>query len=212
MPTKTLPLTIPDLVAALRCSATTAGQWLNPLIGSAVIHDINTPERMAAWLACMAYESRSLTKLEEDLNYKTPARIRDVWPIRFGPGKANPGDYVMQPAKLANFVYANRLGNTALWDGWNYRGRGPLMLTGRANYTDCAAGINTDIVAFPDLVTEPPVGAMTAGWYWVTHGLNDLADDDDFGTIVMRLQGGMQDYETRLLWLGRAKVALARYE
>jgi putative chitinase len=213
MPTQTiLRLTIPDLIAAVRCTAEVAAEWIDPLSGAAFIYDINTPQRMAYWLATIAHESARLSKLEEDLNYSA-GRLAQIWPGRFGPGKAEPRDYAHQPAKLASFVYANRMGNgpPETFDGWTYRGRGPIQLTGRDNYSAAAAGIHADIVRFPELVIEPPVGAMTAAWFWTTHGLNELADEDDFEGAVRRVNGGLTNYEDRQECLRRAEFAMERF-
>jgi len=201
-----------DLVWAIGCSDAIATEWADPLSGSAVIHEINTPKRMAAWLATIGHESASLTRFTENLNYSA-VRLMAVWPSRFGLDAANPVDYAYQPEKLANFVYANRMGNgdTDSGDGWRYIGRGPIQLTGRDNYSRCAEGIGTDIVKFPDLLLEPPVGAMSAGWFWASNGLNDLADDDRFTDIVRRVNGGLTGLEDRLERLKTAQQALARF-
>jgi putative chitinase len=201
-----------DLVWALGCTDDLAREWHEPLTGAAVIYEINTPRRIAAWLATLAHESASLTHLQENLNYSA-VRLLQVWPNRFGIGKANPVDYAYQPEKLANFVYSNRMGNgdEESGDGWRYIGRGPIQLTGKDNYSRCSAGINTNIVKFPDLLLEPSVGAMSAGWFWASNGLNELADEDRFEDIVRRVNGGLTGYEQRVASLKTAQDAVQRF-
>lgn len=186
-----------DVQAVMGCDWDTAVKWADPLSGAAVLHHINTSKRMAPWLATIAHESSGLTRLEENLNYSVK-RLEEIWPSRFGPGKANPFEYANNPEKLANKVYGGRMGNTEEGDGWKYRGRGPIQLTGKFNYQRCMDSIRTDIVRFPDLLKEPSVGALSAGWFWESNGLNELADNDQFEDIVRKVNGGLIGWEDRV--------------
>jgi putative chitinase len=156
--------------------------------------------------------------------------LTEVWPGRFRfPRDEEPGEvdifddgmrnayqYANNPVKLANYVYddANRdakhkLGNIQPGDGWMFRGRGPGQLTGRDNYQRCADSETVpDIVRFPDLLLEPPVGAVAIGWYWQTNGFNELADEGRFEDIVRKYNGGLIGWDDRLQRLQAVRSAL----
>lgn len=182
--------------------------WLDALCVTAPRWDINTPLREAHFVAQLAHECAQFTRLEENLNYGA-ARILTVWPSRFPlPGDATP--YAHNPEKLANRVYSNRLGNgvEASGDGWRYRGRGPIQITGRANYQSAGDGIGLDLVETPEAVLRPLVGCDVAGWFWLSRKLNSLADVDNIRHITMRVNGGSNGLEDRRGWLNRAKTIL----
>ena len=167
-----------------------AGQFELPLDAAMTAFAINTPKRAAAFLAQAAHESNEFTRLQENLSYSTPERLMEVFKGRFT-GLADAAQYLRQPEKLANRVYANRLGNgdTASGDGWKYRGRGLFQLTGRANYMAAGDGLGTDYKANPDLVAEPPDAAFTAAWYWAVGNLNAMADVGQIDVITRRING-----------------------
>ena len=167
-----------------------AGQFELPLDAAMTAFTINTPKRAAAFLAQAAHESIGFTRLQENLSYSTPERLMDVFKSRFD-GLADAAQYLRQPEKLANRVYANRLGNgdTTSGDGWKYRGRGLFQLTGRANYMAAGDGLGTDYKANPDLVAEPPDAAFTAAWYWAVGNLNAMADVGQIDVITRRING-----------------------
>jgi len=195
----------PDaLKNAVGCSIETASVWATLLSGSAVLHQINTEPRMRMWLATIAHESTGLTRFEENLNYSA-VRLAQVWPNRFGPGLLDPKKYAYRPEILANYVYddANRdekhkLGNYKPGDGWLFRGRGPIQLTGRNNYQLCSIGLDIDLIRWPDLLIEPPVGARSAAWMWDNCGANQAADVNDFALAVRLISGGQINIEDRI--------------
>lgn len=192
-----------------------AGQFELPLDAAMTAFTINTPKRAAAFLAQAAHESIGFTRLQENLSYSTPERLMEVFKGRFT-GLADAAQYLRQPEKLANRVYANRLGNgdTASGDGWKYRGRGLFQLTGRANYMAAGDGLGTDYKANPDLVAEPPDAAFTAAWYWAVGNLNAMADVGQIDVITRRINGpamlGADErralYQRFLQEIGRAHV------
>jgi putative chitinase len=178
--------------------------------------DITSAARMAAFLAQIAHESGQLTRLAENLNYAAK-RLMQVWPNRF-PTLEKAQQYERNPEKLANCVYAKRLsnGDEASGDGWRYRGRGIIQLTGRGNYRAAAMGIGLPLEDEPDLLLQPGPAALSAAWFWKSHGLNELADDqnddndiEDFRTITKRINGGTVGLNERLALWERAKGVLA---
>jgi putative chitinase len=180
---------------------------LAPAIAEAAAErDISTPLRQAHWLGQMHVESLGFTRFEENLNYST-GRLMDVWPQRF-PTLASTNGYVHNPERLANFVYAGRLGNTHAGDGWTYRGRGALMITGRGNYAHFGAVIGEDLIANPDHAAWLTIGPRIAAVFWKEHGLNALADRDDVARITRVINGGSVGLEDRKAQVARAKAIL----
>lgn len=159
---------------------------------------ITTPARVAAFLAQVGHESGDFKYWTEGLNYSSAARIRATWPSRF-PTEASASAFVGKPEALANFVYANRMGNgsVASGDGWRYRGRGPIQLTGKDNYKAFSAAVGKDFVANPDLVAAPEWGFRAAAWFWQKNDLNRFADANDFIGLTKAINGGTVGLEDR---------------
>jgi putative chitinase len=103
-----------------------------------------------------------------------------------------------------NPTLARGLGNLTVGDGPRYKGRGPIQLTGRSNYVACGRALGIDLVDNPDLAIQPNIAFRTAGWFWSTHGLNALADQQDYRGITLRINGGYNGYATRLAFYERA--------
>ena len=182
-------LTIATLITA-GLSPTAARRFAEPLAQACSHFAIDTPARQAAFVAQCLHESLGMTQLEESLYYRTPERIAAMWPTRFRtPADAVP--YLRSPQALANFVYANRNGNgdEASGDGWRYRGRGLIQLTGRANYLAAEAAIGEPYMSEPDLLLQPTHAAMTAAWYFAASGCLPLADASDIDAITRRING-----------------------
>ena len=191
-----------------------AGVFL-PALNRAMAHfKIDSPVRAAAFLAQIGHESGQLLRLSESLNYSA-ARLAVVWPTRFRGAGGVPNARALalagRPQAIANAVYANRNGNgdEASGDGWRYRGRGLIHVTGRGNYRDCGAGIGQNLEDYPELLEQPEFAALSAAWYWKRNGLNELADAGRFATITQRINGGTTGEAERLaLWLtGREVLA-----
>lgn len=163
--------------------------WAAELSAAAAKYDINTKQRFAMWVAQCAHESAFFNVLRENLSYSA-RRLRDTWPKRF-PNDEFATGYARQPQKLANYVYANRLGNgdVASNDGWNYRGGGVIQLTGRANYIAAEKATGFPLAGFPTRIEQPKVAAAVAGWFWQSHGLNEAADAGDMGKITEAING-----------------------
>lgn len=195
---------------------TDAPTWAEALNPAMAQFEIDSNERIAAFLAQIGHESGQLTRLSENLNYSAK-RLVQVWPGRF-PTLEKALPYERNPQKLASYVYAKRLGNgdEASEDGWNFRGRGLIQLTGRGNYRAAAAGINLPLEDQPELLEQPTAAALSAAWFWKSHGLNELADDqnddndtEDFKTITKRINGGTVGLKERLALWETAKGVLA---
>jgi putative chitinase len=170
---------------------------------------INTPKRIAAFLAQAAHESGEFRMMTENLFYSTAANIQRTWPKRFLTIKdAEP--FTKNPEKLANWVYANRLGNgaAATGDGYRYRGRGIFQITGKANYQTTATALGINLVQMPELLTEPKYAVASACYFWNKEGLNAYADTDDIKQMTKRINGGYIGLESRIIYFTKAKKAL----
>lgn len=171
---------------------TQARTFADPLKAAMALFDISTPERQAAFIAQAMIESQRFTKLEENLRYTTPERIRQVWPSRFK-SAADATSYARNPQALANRVYALRNGNgdEASGDGWRYRGRGIFQITGRANYLRVSNGVGLGPVYIhkPELVSQPSDACMTAAYYWQSNGCNQMVDQGAFDATTKLING-----------------------
>lgn len=155
-------------------------------------HDLNTPQRMAAFLAQCGHESGDFNIMEENLRYSA-TRLTQVWPKHF-PDLQIAQKYQYNPEKIANRAYRNRMGNgdEESGDGWKYRGRGIIQLTGKYNYRECSLALFGDeqLVRNPDELLQPYIAVEAACWFWNKHGLNLLADREDIVTMTKRINGG----------------------
>jgi putative chitinase len=183
-----------QLLQILPNAGPVAGVFVDAVNAAMARYTINTPARAAAFLAQTGHESAQFTKLAEDLNYGAQG-LAINWKSRFSidpsatPPQPNPlaMKIARQPEAIANAAYGDRMGNTLPGDGWRYRGRGLIQLTGKDNYRLCGAAIGLPLVDEPDLLLEPGPAAMAAGWYWDSNKLNALADagnNADIGSIV----------------------------
>ena len=160
-------------------------------------YEITTIERVAAFLAQCGHESADFTVLKENLNYSAEG-LTKVFPKRF-PSLTVAQPYNRQPEKIANKIYADRMGNgpEASGEGYKFRGRGAIQLTGKENYSKFAASVDKSLeeaVAY----TETLAGAIeSACWFWTTNKLNDIADKNDIVTLTKRINGGTIGLEDR---------------
>jgi len=201
-------LTTSIIQAGTGCASAVAAQWLPALQAACDQYQINTAQRVAAFLSQIGVESASLTAVVENLNYSAQGLLA-TWPTRFTEQTA--AQYARQPQAIANYVYAGRNGNgpTASGDGWAFRGRGLIQITGRANYAAAGAALGIDAVDNPDLLAQPANAAMSAAWYFSTHGCNALADTGNTQAITRAINGGLTGYPQRLQLYGAALKALA---
>jgi putative chitinase len=169
--------------------------------------EIATPLRSAAFIAQTAHESAEYSRFVENLNYSAQGLL-NTWPKRFTAEKALA--YGRKPDRIASYVYANRLGNgnEASGDGWRYRGRGIIQITGKTNYQACGNGLGVDLLASPELLEQPQLAFLSAAWFWDSRKLNDLADRDDFVGITKIINGGTNGLADRQAYYELAKAAL----
>lgn len=191
---------------------TQARLFAEPLAIACSRFDIDTPARVAGFIAQCRVESADFTRLEENMRYRTPERLRAVFPSRVR-SLADAAVLVRGgPQAIANRVYAGRLGNRdeASGDGWRYRGRGLKQLTGRANYADAAAGLARPYLEQPELVGLPLDACLTAAWYWHTVKANLLADSGQWDAITRAVNGpAMLQADLRRQYADEAVAAFA---
>lgn len=199
--------------AVLRRLGIDAGEWLAPLNEACTRYDIDNVDRIAAFMAQCLHESEGFSRLVEDLNY-SPARLCAVWPSRFTADEAV--QFAHDEKRIAERVYGGRMGNgpEGSGDGYAYRGRGLLQLTGRGMYRKASVAIGPDFEAQPVLLEMPTWAAITSAWVWADEKrCNELADGHRFLSITMRICGtanaranGMRD---RLAWHDKVLAAMA---
>ena len=164
-------------------------------------YEINTPQRMAAFIAQCAHESAGFTALVENLNYRWQS-LRKVFPKYF-PTDELAQDYANRPNKqeaIANRIYASRMGNgdEASGDGFRYRGRGLIQLTGRSNYTWFAASLEISPEEATEYLMTFEGAAQSACWFWENNKLNQWADKGDILTLTKRINGGTIGLDDRI--------------
>lgn len=187
-----------DKLANILSKNKEVAEWYSLMNTMLPKYDINTESRVAGFLAQCGHESLEFTVLKENLNYSSDALNR-VFPKYFERAGRDATEYHRQPEKIANVIYANRMdnGDTASGDGYRFRGRGVIQLTGRANYTNFGKSIGKS----PEEVVkylETKQGALeSACWFWSTNGLNRYADGQDVVGMTKRINGGTIGLEDR---------------
>lgn len=156
---------------------------------------INTKLRLAHFIAQIHHES-NLKPISENLNYSS-AGLLNTFHKYFNGNTAL--EYQRQPEKIANKVYANRMGNSNenSGEGWKYRGRGFIQITGKENYFRCANDMGIDCLKNPDLLLQEPNAMISAIWFWNTHGCSLFADNDDIISITKKINGGINGIDDR---------------
>ncbi len=197
------PITL-GLLEAIGIRHALAVQWLPHLRMAAHRYQIDaSPRRLAAWLATIAHESARLTSVVENLNYSA-AGLAQTWPGRYADMTGQPNAAAIRIARrqedIANLTYAGRLGNGSAGsgDGWRYRGRGLIQITGRDNYARSGAELGLDLINKPEQLEQPYLAAMSAAEWWHRHGCNSLADTGDMAAVTRRVNGGLTGLDDRL--------------
>ena len=175
-------------------------EWYTNLGDILPEYDIDTPKRVAAFMAQCGHESGGFTLMQENLNYSAKG-LRGTF------GKYFPNDevaklYERKPQMIANRVYGNRMGNgdEASGEGWYFRGRGIIQITGKNNYTKCSQSLfeSNVLVENPDLLLESEYAIHSACWFWSAARLNELSDIGDIKTMTKRINGGYIGLEDRI--------------
>lgn len=174
-------------------------QWFPILANHLDFYQINTVQRAAAWIAQCAHESLDFTATHENLNYRAETLMK-VWPHLF-PDEATAQQYGGNAEAIANRAYANRMGNGGeeSGDGYRFRGRGIVQITGHDNYRACSQAVFGDdrLLQSPDWMETKEGCVVGACWFWTAHGLNDWADADNIKEITHRINGGFIGLEDR---------------
>lgn len=164
-------MTIREILTAIVKDKQVTETWIGPITAACQKFEINTPKRVAAFIAQMAHESNGFKSMSENLNYSAEALrakfgkyFTTASAQKYGRTAAHSADWVA----IASIIYANRMGNGPAdsMEGWKYRGRGPGQLTGKNNYLACGLALDLPLWENPDLVAQPEVGALAFGWFW----------------------------------------------
>lgn len=169
-------LSADEIARATGANTTNAAVYADPLNKAMDQFEINTPQRVAAFLATVSVESDELTKVREDLYYKDPVRLAQIFPRAFKDAAAA-APYARNPKALDDLLYKG------------YSGRGLIQLTWRENYQRAGTDLGYDYVSNPDLVCDPKHAALTAAWFWATAGCNAAADRGDMDDVTRRVNG-----------------------
>jgi putative chitinase len=184
-------------------------QWL-PLVNTILPqYGVSSKEQIAAFLAQTGHESLDFTVLQENLNYGT-AGLLSTFSKYFTDETAE--SCSRKPSTIACKVYANRMGNgdEASGDGWRFRGRGILQITGRTNYTACSQALFGDatLITNPDKLLDKYWALASACWFWQKNNLNAFATSASFSTLTQRINGGQNGASDRLKRFQRALATL----
>jgi putative chitinase len=175
-----------------------AEQWYDALCQILPDYEIDTPQRLAAFLAQTAHESGGYRAIKENLNYRA-VTLRKVFPKYF-PTDESAAQYAGKPEMIANKVYGNRMGNgdESSGDGYRYCGRGLIQLTGKDNYTRYAQSLEISVEEASEHLTTFEGCVQSAAWFWENNNLNQWADKGDILTLTKRINGGTIGLEDRI--------------
>ncbi len=199
-------ITAQQLVEAFELSEANAVKYVDALNEAMWEFDIVTNQQKAMFLAQCCHESGHFRAVSENLNYSSDG-LKRVFPKYFR--TVDPAAYNRKPEKIANRVYASRMGNgdEASGDGWRFRGRGLIQLTGKSNYMSCGEDLEVDLLAHPEYLESPEGAARSAAWFWWQNDLNILADRGDIKACTKKINGGYIGLEDRVeLYEGALEV------
>ena len=173
-------------------------EWFNILTAALPEYEIDSDLRIASFLAQCGHESADFNTLIENLNYSSDS-LRKVFPKYF-PTATSAEPFNRHAEDIANKIYGNRMGNTEEGDGWLYRGRGVIQITGKDNYAECSQFLFGDdlLVENPDYLLTKDGAIRSACWFWVSRKLNELADRQENATISKRVNGGNNGMSDRI--------------
>ena len=188
----------PEQLKAILARNPDAGIWLNDVNIMLEKYKINTPQRVAGFFSQTCVESLDFTVMAENLNYSEKG-LNAVFSKYFAKAGRNAAEYARQPEKIANVVYADRMGNgnTASGEGYLYRGRGLIQLTGKNNYQAFATAVGMSLKEVISYLETPKGALESACWFWSSNKLNDIADKGDIVKLSKRVNGGTNGLEHR---------------
>lgn len=192
--------------------------WPAAMELSAGLAECSTVDRAAMYIAQTGHECAGFTRFTENLNYSAEG-LAKTWKYRYAVDpraavkvpNALANALAKNPQAIANNCYARRNGNgdEASGDGWKFRGRGPIQITGHDNYAACAKWLNLDLLSFPDMLVHPDAGSRSAAWFWVSRRINDAADARDVRMATKLVNGGEVGLAEREDVFYRVRRALA---
>lgn len=199
-------ITADQLSRLFGAPASIYAQWVEPLNQTCQRFGITTKQQVAMFLAQIGHESGKLSVTKENLNYSVDGLLR-TFPKYFS-GSAVAAQYARKPQAIGSRVYANRMGNgdEASGEGFKYRGRGLIQVTGKNNYTACGEALGLDLVKSPELLESALNAALSAGWFWNKNGLNALSGD--IVAATKRINGGTNGLEDRKALYQKALAVL----
>lgn len=184
------------------CTPAKANAYLELIVGAAAKYEINTIRRFAGWLANIGIESDGLEAGREGMNYSAK-RLAVVWKNRYANADGTPNALALSlsgnPEKIANNVYANRLGNgpESSGDGWRYRGTGWIQTTGKTNIVSAFKALGLPEDSDPNVLIQPKEASLSAAVFWKAHGCNELLDKDMFSASVKVVNGAPPNDENK---------------
>ena len=193
------PLTPQRLADAMGIGLASAELWVSHVNSALGMCGCTTVEHVAQWIAQIGHESGGMSRLVESLNY-TPEGLRATWPARFDEATAKwcgrSADKAADQRVIANIAYGDRLGNLPNSDdGWRFRGRGLIQVTGRANYRECGQAIGADLEQEPSLLEMRGTAAASTAWYWRKHRLTGF--NGDVLAVTRKINGGLNGLADR---------------
>lgn len=221
---KPADLTAAQLAAAMECSVATAQAWRGPIEQCWALFEITSTARQIQFCAQVGHESAGLTRLVESFNYAAESLVPVFGRHRITPEQAKlygrRDNRAANQQAIANIVYGGawglrNLGNTEPGDGWKYRGRGPIQVTGLRNTLRAREGLRSLLGSVPDFVEDPdqlvlPLwGALSAGLYWSDRRINEMADAGEIDEVTRAINGGDNGIEDRRRRVDVARAALA---
>lgn len=171
--------------------------FVDPINQTLAKYNIDTQNKVCMFMAQVGEESGGFNEIVENLNYSAQG-LKATFPKYFQ--ENDPNDYARNPEKIANLVYANRMGNgdSNSGDGYTYRGRGLIQITGKNNYQYYASFNNMKLADAVSYLETPTGACDSAGWYWSRHNLNNYADKKDVKTVTLIINGGYNNLDRRI--------------
>lgn len=194
---------------AANISAELAARWFQPIDAAMAEFGITSIDDQAMFIAQVGHESGGFTCIVENLNYSVEGLKATFGKYFPGNTAEKYGRTATQPANqkaIANIVYAHRMGNVAENDGWNYRGRGLIQITGHDNYRDCGNGLGTDLLLVPQLLEQDEYAARSAAWFFAAKGC--LKHFGDVKAVTKIINGGTNGLDDRQKRYDKAKSVL----